>query len=271
MDQGEHRDELHEAEIQAIQKLGPDLKEHTELALGTFNLIGELLAHLPEEVFAARQQSLKVANGLLARLANDLRCVALLANRGYPIQGGILAATIYEIAFTIAYIGSDDGRAQKWIDHEEPTKPFEDAWMLTREGLRKLDITDADAQTAIEYRTYSQLCMNKHVNPLLQKEHSYRIQDGAIVTLLGPDDTEEAIRPAQFALEHAVHLASLAMLSSVQQHLATRLKSKELGEELLAKVESLARLRKALEIKSKARWGTEDPFRGKWRGLPLTE
>src|SRR2546427_12018878 len=140
MDQGEHRDELHEAEMQAIQKLGPDLKEHTELALGTFNLIGELLAHLPEEVFAARQQSLKVANGLLARLANDLRCVALLANRGYPIQGGILAATIYEIAFTIAYIGSDDRLAQEWIDREEPLTSFRDAWTLTRDGLRRLDL-----------------------------------------------------------------------------------------------------------------------------------
>src|SRR2546425_2186113 len=270
MDQREHRDELHEAEMRAMQKLGPNLKEHTELALAAFNLIGEMLARLPEEVFAARRQSLKVANGLLARLANDMRCVALLANRGYPIQAGALGASIYEIAFTIASIGSDDRLAQQWIDHDNPTKTFEDPWTLTRDGLRKLEIPDADSQTAIEYRIYSQLCMNKHASPLLQKEHSYRIQDGAIATLLGPDDTEEAIRPAQFALEHAVHLASLAMLSFVQEHLASRI-SKKLGEELLAKVDSLAASRKALEIKSKTRWGTEDPFRGKWRGLPLTE
>src|SRR3989441_9718548 len=142
MDQREHRDELHEAEMRAMQKLGPNLKEHTELALAAFNLIGEMLARLPEEVFAARRQSLKVANGLLARLANDMRCVALLANRDYPIQAGALGASIYEIAFTIASIGSDDRLAQQWIDHdnrsEEHTSELQSlAYLVCRLLLEK--------------------------------------------------------------------------------------------------------------------------------------
>ena len=53
-----------------------------------------------------------------------LRCAALLAHRGYVVQACRLVASMYEVAFTLAFIGSDDGLAQEWVDHDHPTRSF---------------------------------------------------------------------------------------------------------------------------------------------------
>jgi len=76
------------------------------------------------------------------------------------------------------YVGADDALAQKWIDHQDPTRmPFGDVNSITRKGLETIKTPDVQEQTKKEYINYRQLCWAKHANPILQKWHglkSYR-------------------------------------------------------------------------------------------------
>lgn len=255
---------LGKKEVQVIQQLDSELEEYSALSQAAFDFLQDLLGLVPEMNIREMPPSLKVSTALVARLVNDLRCVALLAHRGYAVQACALAASTYEVAFALMSIGSDDGLAQKWIDHTEPTRSFSNVWDMTREGLRKLEIPDA--QAAVEYRVYTQLCMVRHANPLIQMEHSFRVsKEGTVSPLIGPDALESA-RAAQYSLERSSALAFLAGTSFAKNQLESRLPA-EVVSELVNKVKSIGSTMTTLKERAKARWGTEDPFPGKWRHM----
>ena len=115
---------LAEVEQNAAQVLEPELRAHGLLNERVFNAIGEaanLAAQLP---LSQVSQSRKVAAVLLLRMRDDLRCAGLLALRRYQLQACSLVASIYEAAFAIAAIDSDDDLAQEWIDHDDPNHPI---------------------------------------------------------------------------------------------------------------------------------------------------
>ena len=93
-------------------------------------------------------QARKVATVLLLRMRDDLRCAGLPALRGYQLQACSLVASIYEAAFAIAAIDSDNDLAQEWIDHDDPNHPFRQALTLTEMALRKLGIPDPEKHAA---------------------------------------------------------------------------------------------------------------------------
>jgi hypothetical protein len=251
---------LGETEKNAIESLDPELREHAVLSSDAFNLVGLALNSMPERPVGEISPSEKVATVLLIRLSNDLRCASLLALRGYAIQAVTLAASIYEAAFTIAYIGSDDERAREWTKHDNPTQSFKNIRSMTQEGLAKLGHPRPDAQTKIEYTVYRQLCMGKHSNPLLQQRYGYQWQENSVLAMNGPDTSEPAVRAAWFALEHSVGFTFIALSSFFLSHLP-----KDVADKLRPRFEDIGERRKKLETKAKERWGTEDPFPGKWR------
>lgn len=61
-------------------------------------------------------------------------------------------------------------------------------------------------------------------------------------------------------LEHGAALTFIALSSFFLSHLP-----KDLADELCPQIENIGARRKKLEAKAKERWGTEDPFPGKWR------
>lgn len=254
-----NRESLGESESKALEVLEKELEEHNCLGQSIFNLIGKVLNQLPAMSINEVPQSLKVAISLLTRISNDLRCVVLLANRGYSVQAASLTASLYEAAFTVAYIGNGENLAQRWIDHNDPTRPFRDVGTITKEGLLKLGVSNAEQQTTIEYRVYRQLCMAKHINPLFQMQHGLTLIGDMISSRNGPDTSEESIRAAWFALEHASALAWLATASFVANHVS--------GSQRPALKQELKKLgdkRKELKSRAKERWGTQDPFPGRW-------
>lgn len=194
-----HGESLGEAEQAALETLDPELREHARLCGDAFNLVGLTLNRLPERLVDDIPSSEKVATVLLIRLSNDLLCASLLARRGYALQAVTLVAAIYEAAFTIAYIGSDEERAREWIEHEDPTRSFMDVRTMTKEGLAKLGTPNPDAQASVEYKVYRQLCMGKHSNPLLQKRYGYQRRESAVLAVNGPDTSESSVRAAWFA------------------------------------------------------------------------
>ena len=166
---------------------------------------------------------------------------------------------MYEIAFAIASIGADDALADQWITHDDPTRSWKPARELTRDGLAKLGVPNIDTQTDVEYRVYRQLCMAKHVNPLMQTQHGHQLQGQVVVVANGPDLSEPAIRASWFALEHAAGLTFIALSSFIINHVP-----REHISELMKESEAIGANRKDLEARAKARWGTDDPFPGKW-------
>lgn len=251
---------LGEAELAALEILDLELREHARLCGDAFNLVGLALNRMPVRSVDEISSSKKVATVLLIRLSNELLCASLLARRGYPLQAVTLVAAIYEAAFTIAYIGSDEKRARKWIEHEDPTRSFMDMRSMTKEGLAKLGTPDPEAQASVEYKVYRQLCMAKHSNPLLQKLYGYQRRENSVLAMNGPDTSESSVRAAWFALEHGAALTFIALSSFFLNHLP-----QNVADELCSQLENIGARRKMLEAKAKERWGTEDPFPGKWR------
>ena len=82
-----------------------------ELTADIFNFIADALSRLPEVRWGECSGSRKVVTTLLIRLGNDLRCASMLAIRGYPAQAAAVVATMYEVAYTVAFIGADESHA----------------------------------------------------------------------------------------------------------------------------------------------------------------
>jgi hypothetical protein len=250
---------LAQAEQNALKALDEELRQHGHLNLIAFDLINLCLSRLPELPIKEIPLPQKISTSLLVQLSNDLRTSSLLSLMGYPIQAATIVSSMYEIAYCIAAIGSDQTMAEKWVNHEEPTKPFLSIKKLTIEGLRKLGHPKPEEQLKSEYRVYQQLCMAKHKNPLFHMQHGYIIQGNKVVSMNGPSTSKESIRTAWFVMEHASGLAFRAMISFIQNNIPSN-ESKE----LIQKVKELGDQKKQLEAKAIQRWGIEDPFPGKW-------
>jgi hypothetical protein len=80
------------------------------------------------------------------------------------------------------------------------------------------------------------------------------VRTDTVVHTNGPDVSEEAVRAARFALEHSAAAAFIAAASFWKFHLAR----------FHAAIERVGARRKHLEAAAIARWGTEDPFAGRW-------
>ena len=128
-----------------------------------------------------------------------------------------------------------------------------------KKGIENLEHPNVLKQTEVEYRVYRQLCMAKHANPLFQMEHGFIVDDGEVVAMNGPNTSENTIRAAWFAMEHATALTFIALICFVKFHLQF-----EDNNELVGQILALGDARKQLESEAKNRWGTEDPFPGKW-------
>jgi hypothetical protein len=254
---------LQEAENRAMKQLGEKLRLHLALAVDAFNLISLLLLQVSPAPMNSLPKSWHVAIKLLLRLSNDLRCVELVAARGYPLQACTIAASMCEIAFGIAWVDANEERAQVWLKHDDPKEAPLDVRSMMREGLANLGVSDPEAQTKIEYRVYRQLSMAKHANPLLESRFGLTISGKTVTAMNGPDFSKEAIRATWFALEHAAGYAFIGSSSFFNSHLAARC-TPEIADQLATKIESIGAGRKKLESIALAEWGNQDPFPGKW-------
>src|SRR2546428_57613 len=197
--------DLHQAEVAAIAALEPELRDHLALTTAAFNLIARLalLTEIHTTPMNVLPKSLHVAVMLLFRLANDLRSVQMLAGTGYPVQALVLVASMYEVAYTAAFIGNDESLAQEWLDYDDPTRLFRDVRSLTKEALTKLDLVDRPDRPDLEYRNYTMLCWAKHANPILERAWAVDVQGGTVTSTMGPNTSPLAVRFAWFALEFA--------------------------------------------------------------------
>jgi len=250
---------LWEAEVTVAKALKPELLAHGILTMRAFNLMAAALRSLPAVRISEVPQAVKVAVSLSIRLQNDLRAAFLLAVNGYPTQAATIVASIYETAFTIAFIGNSEDRAQEWIDHDDPTRTFRTVRDLTREGVCADNKDQIESMVAAQYKVYSQLCMVRHSNPMYQMQHGmHRTSDG-VESINGPDASPNAIRVAWFCLEHGIRLCMIALASFANSFLPL-----EERTSLKKEYDEIAQTCSELAEKASARFGTKDPSPGKW-------
>jgi hypothetical protein len=252
-------EQLRDAEQRAVDALGAELGEYMELTADIFNFIADALSRLPDVRWGECSGSRKVVTTLLIRLGNDLRCASMLAIRGYPAQAAAVVATMYEVAYTVAFIGADESHAAAWSKHNDPTKLFKgDAFTLTRDGMAAVGVHDSDA-VASQYRVYRQLCMAKHSNPLFEKLDPFVLTTSGITFTNGPQWSPPAVRAARFALEHAAELAIVALLTLVQEHV-----SGTTQQALAGRIAAFDARWKRLHAESVRLYPEGDPSPGKW-------
>lgn len=250
---------LGDAERRIATELAVTLSAHASASERAFNSIGTILSAVPDTPLRNASLSLRVSTVLMVRLSNDLRGVALLALRGYALQAAALAASMFETAYCLAYVGSDDERGKAWTQHDDPTQPFRRIKSLVEDVIRDIGLPDAATRSDAEYRVYRQLCLAKHSNPLVQQAHGHYDDGLAVVAMNGPDASDAAVRVARFALEHATRFTILALTSFLNHHVPPPSRaglSEQVGT-LSVAVSTLARV--AIN-----EYGNEDPFPGEW-------
>lgn len=250
---------LEDVEAESHTALTPELADSRKFLSLVVELIGKSALTLRREDLAQNNSATRVAVLLGIRLINDARGVSLLARLGYGMQAAALASSIYEIAYTLAYIGADNALAEQWFDHDKVLcTPFGDILKVTKGGLSKLGIPEQKAFT--EYQIYSQLCMAKHGNPLLQQLHGLKVSSETVTPQSGPDISDASIRLCRFALEMSGSSILIALQSFISNHAPNEARAELQSYHQMLQQECLKLRQSAIK-----RWGNEDPNPGKWR------
>lgn len=247
---------LTSGEEAAARALRPLAEQHIALCTDTVSLIEDSIEAVLARWDAVDSVAARVNLALLVRLSQDLRTASILAGIGYSTQALVIVASTFEVAYTIAYIGRDEGRARSWRDHDDPTKPFRSVRSLINMVLEEQGAPDGAAGN--HYRFYRQLCMGKHGNPLFTTHHSFQEHDGRTLIYVGPNSGEGAVRTLRFALENAAGVGGLAV----------RVFMSCFGVEnvtgLADRLQRLDAKWKGLHDEAVEKWGTDDPFPGRW-------
>jgi hypothetical protein len=254
---GSLHDPLQRAERAAQRAIGSEMTRSLEL-VRRFSPVIEYAARSALASPTSSADARSVATKLLFRIYDDLRSLVLLAERGYPLQAASIAASVYETGFSLALVCADFELARKWAMHDDPTRSWHPVKDLARRARMFMNDPNASETAARDYKNYRQLCMGKHANPLLQLQHGHVFEDLTVIFTPGPDTSEAGIRGGMFALEHAALYALIGIT-----YYTTHIAHDQRGE-LPKALDEISRERSQLHDEAKLRWGTEDPFPGKW-------
>lgn len=256
------------AEREAFKKLETEVEDPMKLGMMAYNAIISSLASLGDIPLKKLRPSRRVTTSLLLRLANDLRCCALLSARGYPAQACSLAASAHEAMVTLVAIGSDDEAAIRWLEHDDPTQSFGKPWELTKSAMEKMAAEGVEMplgplETAKRaYGDYQQMCMPKHLNPIFERSMGHEIHGERWAMFCGPDTSDTAIRTSWFALDRCVKLTLWAIMAFFRFQSPNRTPPEPVATQLREIVTAGERLTASVF----RRWPTadRDPFAGKW-------
>jgi hypothetical protein len=232
---------IHEMESNAAAVAHKELAAPLKAATDVLNLATKLQANdAPREKLS---KATMVRLLLLQRIQNDLRGCVILVEHGYPLQAVTQAAGIFEAWVTVANIKTE-GDAVRWLSHAKENESFGRIRPLTQQALENIagDAKNADKM----YYQYQQLCMPKHLNPIVERSRGYDLDGSAIQFRPGPDTSELAIRHGWYALERASRFANLALVTIAH--------SQETFPELQLEFVAQQTALKALQDESVKRW-----------------
>src|ERR1700730_12744301 len=201
---------IHDLEAKAAAIAYKEIVEPLKAATDVLNLAAKLQGNDIPEKKLPRTKAVTLL--LLQRIQNDLRCCVILVERGYALQAASLAAGIFEAWVTLASIKTDED-AVKWLSHDRESKSFGSIRTLTEDALKSFGGDAKDWEKY--YGKYQQLCMPKHLNPIVERVrgYDYDLDAKAVQFRPGPDMSEGAIALGWFALERASRFAYIGLLT----------------------------------------------------------
>lgn len=161
-------------------------------------------------------------SSLIARTLTDLRATAQLAVSGYTMQSWSVAASCFEAAHSIGFIGNDRVRAKRWMEHAALDCAPWNAKDAVQNAIIFLALeADAKRRQALvdrEYAVYETLCIAKHVNPVAEKYRYIYLREKSQVLRFSPVATQRRIREAKKGLIAAIRCTTTAIWALLHAH-----------------------------------------------------
>jgi hypothetical protein len=244
---------IEQGEDLARKLLFKEFAPYIDGLIKTIDCISNAVDLIPEKPLREVSTSAKVVNSLLMKSINDLRAIWILALKGYSIQCATIASSLYESAFTIAYIGNDETLANRWKDHSDfKTNPFGSISSITEGALKKL-FTQEEYKTVsdAEYLKYRLLCMAKHSNPVNQRNHVYKVENSVITADSGPETSEHSKGLSCFSITMAIGFIDFALTSYINNHVTPNT-----TRELIDQIDELRSFNQTLIDQYNIKWET---------------
>jgi hypothetical protein len=191
-------------ETNALAKTQAELRRPLNAAIRTFNLISEVVQLGPNG--SKLSGATKVRLLLLQRILTDLRCCTILAQRGYGIQAAAGAACVFEGWVTLSAI-RDEQSAIEWASHQKEDVSFGQIKKLTKAAVKSTvdDANDVERLAEQHYDHYRQLCMAKHLNPIVERNRGFIRRGKEIEFIHGPDLSKQGL----WHIHYAIHSSAL--------------------------------------------------------------
>lgn len=194
---------------------------------------------------------------LFMRIFTDCFAISTLAFRGYSLQAATLAASSFESAFTIMYIGANDEKATQWLKHPEPFKNpvsvydrVQGVWQ--NDGYTGDDLVNI---TKMWYGIYDTLCSVKHITATIQTNFNFMISDNDLGFYYGADPSPRSLWLSGYALTHFFRLflfsiKTIALChSDIHSQQEFKLKYDEMDFKLSELVDSVNNYQKENDLK----------------------
>lgn len=244
---GDLRD-LNVVEREAVRFLRDPIDAVQGNAHRTHSLIGAVVDAIRGEAANRGKLAPRVVIQLLNRASNDLRCASMLADVGYSAQAATLCASLMEAVLAAGYVAGDEAAARQWLGHKDARSTFEKVWPMVEARFR-----DYPKAVAKVYSVYTQLCMVKHVNPLIESKMGAEPGEEGVALTNGPDTSENAIRMSWFAVSQGCRMAALAITPAVDA-LVPLAEHERLGAGFVEVLEAC----KELDREAERRWAPEE-------------
>jgi hypothetical protein len=227
-----------EIAMQDVLSKEPFDKLMYSLPYQTYSIMGKIVRIQPEGDPQTIPLSSQVSRRIFLRLMQDLRSVQQLATLGYASGAGAIASTVSEIAFEVAWIGNDEDRAQRWLNHTGKKKTVENFGRRWNEVLsqRYPEESDKKAAETIESEVYSSLCMLKHGNSQLQQGLGSFVGNGVEYFSPTPILTSNTLHALSFSMFHTNRLCLDASLDLIN---TTRLRISDIPQDLEVEIRRL--------------------------------
>jgi hypothetical protein len=220
------------------------VRRHISVADRAFELIAMTLE---DASLGQPSTSKRVTRNLLTQIAQDNKAIRLLVTRGFPYQAVTVSVSSFEHSMMIGSIGSDDARAQDWLDHPNESQNLNTVKKLielTKDNLEK-SFPGIKAKLGDPYdKVYKPLCVMKHGNPVAQQHMN---PEGPLpYSLLAPANRQSNVA-AMWALEASVRACWIGLISFIPHHGINREETDEMVRGLNSALNELMQLRKAVE------------------------
>lgn len=159
-----------ENEIEALIKEDADLNNMlNKYPIFAYNYI----SHIIEAINGKTESEENLATmAVLKKLAQDIRSMQILSNKGYASQFMTLASSAVEAVYEVLVFLIDNKSLEKWVEHEVVLgRSYENHYNRISKFLTSTinDPIAKEEELQREWQLYQALCAAKHGNPVMQQ------------------------------------------------------------------------------------------------------